>query len=225
VSPASIISRCTIAGSPTKRATENFVCSSALNGQKGIYYSFSWPEHHARALQVDIDSEDALSGAIWDVLVEELDERPAPGPTKEGAKRQRKSRTRENEPSDSGGEDDYTPGEHDESDVDEDVEIVPDSESEPEPEPEEEEVVAVPRTPSRRGRRGRAKTTSTTPRRSPKKAESTVTTPRRPRTVRSVAAPTPHSKAALRARTRTARVQVRPPPLQLSRSHYDALQQ
>ena len=66
---------------------------------------------------------------------------------------------------------------------------------------DDESVVSEPKTPSRKRKRGRVPPTPKTPR-----------TPRRPRADKgSLAQPTPHSKAALRRRKKTA-LAVRPPP-------------
>jgi len=66
----------------------------------------------------------------------------------------------------------------------------------------------VPRTPSKRKRGGHT---------------SAITTPRHKR-IRNLAMPTPHSKAALRARRKKVPLVVKPPPSQMDEEHYKRLQ-
>jgi len=66
----------------------------------------------------------------------------------------------------------------------------------------------VPKTPSKRKRGGQT---------------SAVTTPRHKR-IRNIAMPTPHSKAALRARRKKAALVVKPPPPEMNEEHYKQLQ-
>lgn len=95
--------------------------------------------------------------------------------------------------------DDFRASDAEEDSADEEE---PDPESEEDDGPEDESVIREPKTPSRKRKRGRAiPPTPKTPR-----------TPRRPRADKgSLAHPTPHSKAALRRRKKTA-LAVRPPP-------------
>jgi origin recognition complex subunit 1 len=207
---------------PSTTIALNYVCLSAIDGRRGLYYQFSWESHRERALALDLHTPEAFNGSTWRVLVERLEQR-SPKHKKEPRTKSKQhalpDKASASESSDSGGEDEYAPGSGDEED-----EIVDDSVPESDPEDLDKaanrsitEEVVIPQTPSRRRRRA-----VSTPKRTPKRTA--TATPRKPRG-RALAAPTPHSKAALRARSRNARVHVKPPPPQFMRSHYDALQQ
>ena len=87
---------------------------------------------------------------------------------------------------------------------------VPDTESDAPVEPVDSEfdLDDVPKTPSKRKRGGQT---------------SAMTTPRHKR-IRTLAMPTPHSKAALRARRKKAPLVVKPPPPEMNEEHYKQLQ-
>lgn len=111
--------------------------------------------------------------------------------------RKRKPSSLDSDGEDEGGEDEEEyEGASEDEDEDEDIVASVSSEEEP-PVSGEDDQEQVPRTPRKRGRR--------------KKSQSIVT-PRK-RSKRTLAAPTPHSKAALRARAkRSKRLGIRPAP-------------
>jgi origin recognition complex subunit 1 len=124
------------------------------------------------------------------------------------------------ESSDEGpAEDVYDPGRDSEASSDEmmDAELSEQDDVSPEDDLDDDDL--EPRTPSKRRGRPRVDGTPRTPRTPRHRGGGAASTPSR--RGRKLAAPTPHSKAALRARKRS--IAVRPPPPQLSREHYRAL--
>lgn len=186
-----------------------FYCRLAMEPRKGIYYEFDWEAHRSSALARPI--EDQVSGKHWKVATQVLSRRQKrPAQTK----RRRLGRTLEKDihsqtESDAGSEF-HDPVQSDDEDNENDIpSTIDDADS-------ETDIQSVktddpPKTPSRK--RKRATITSTS-------------TPRRPHTTK-LAAPTPHSKAALRARARSRKrapaVRLPPPDFQ-TQEHYQQLE-
>lgn len=191
-----------------------FVCGLALNNLKGLYYSLDWKAHYAHATVVSsskarIDSSDWEMGAAWDIAVESPEKQPKQkGPNKRG--QAAKSAPDASAGSAGSGESDASGEEYQasvrsvESDDEPALETAEEHESESAEEPEDEGSI-IPRTPRKRKRSG-----VSSPRRK------ATTTPRK----RTLAMPTPHSKARTR---RAPTAVVRPPPPPLEQAHYQAL--
>jgi origin recognition complex subunit 1 len=183
-----------------------FVCLHAAHPARGLFYEFDWTAHRAAAVAAPTPDAWALvPDELVDIAkVERVTQRTAErarGVKRTGVRSPSK-RARGDAPMDVDESNDdgspadaYDPGRNGGSSDDE---------------PMDAAEADVPQTPSRRGR-GRPRGGGT-PRKPP-------TTPSR--RGRALAAPTPHSKAALRAR-RTA-LTVRPPPPQLAQAHSAAL--
>lgn len=230
---------------PQKDATEGqgiseadrFVCRLAVDPQRGLFYEFVWEAHweHAKAappgdwsrwvvgvndivpetpkpkariikkrkLGTDSESDTSLASPS---------KRPKPArkaPARGKAPTKKKPRTKtiiedeefEPEPSRSPSPSGSSAHPSDASDSDSDADV----------EPEDSNLGTyddIPRTPSKRKRGGQT---------------SATTTPCH-RRVRTLAMPTPHSKAALRARRKQAHLVVRPPPPEMNEEHYNQLQ-
>ena len=218
---------------------DRFVCRSAVNPQRGLFYEFIWEVHreHAKAAQpgdwsrwevgvsnivpetpksktriakrwqAELDSEDEGS----DSSLPSPSKRPKPArkaPTRSRPPAKKKPRTKtiledeEFEPEHSRSPSPSGSSAHP-SDA-------PDTESDSPAEPADSDFDPnddVPRTPSKR-KRGQT---------------SATTTPRHKR-IRNLAMPTPHSKAALRARRKKAPLVIRPPPPEMNEEHYKQLQ-
>ena len=161
----------------------SFYCHLAIDARRGLHYEINWEDHHKHALEVQND----YLGESWDVC---------PQVDKKSRRKRRRASPESDESGDSSTEyidtrekDGNEESESEDSDPGE-VEI----ESDPEPSSGDEERVA-PRTPSK------------------KRKQNTQSTPRLPRRVRqTVAAPTPHSKAALRVRAKRAKLKILPAP-------------
>lgn len=164
-----------------------FCCRSAISSRHGLYYEFTWEEHRAEALATA--DEEYGNGTSWDLVPKE----PVQPKKKEesgiGRKKRRLGPIREEDEEEAGsaiGDGEYR---------DEEVSVQSSDTEEAEvaaSEEEEEEEEDLPRTPSRKRKRA-------------------PSTPRRKRT-NTLAAPTPHSKAALKARANRKRIAVRPLP-------------
>jgi len=214
--PSCILSHCTVSDVPPngprtaptarKRARwttaplkENtlFYCRLAIESRSNIYYDFRWSAHKQRALSSS--NEELSHGTCWHVAVE------APS-LRRRAKRTKLQDIAEESDDDSLRDRDY---EHDVSPSEPDDSLIPaviDNSSDDETtvsEPADE----IPKTPSRKRKRA-----VTTPKSTPSKK-------RAPK----LAAPTPHSKAALRKRSRKA-PNFRVPPPNLTQEHYKQLQ-
>ncbi|KAG6334745.1 hypothetical protein ID866_4346 [Astraeus odoratus] len=218
-----IVSHCTVSiqppkpkEEPTRRAPRSkglapqedeasFYCRFAMDWKRGFYYEFDWEHHRANALAQSI--EEQASGRSWLVSTE--------APTKRTAQMKRR-RLKVVAPSGSESDADSEfrgppDGEEPGSDDDELPSIIEGAESET----DVKSVVTddLPKTPSKKRKRTVA---------SPSKS---ITTPRKPRTTTKLAAPTPHSKAALRARARSRKAPaVRVPPPDLTQEHYRQLE-
>ncbi|KAI0749213.1 P-loop containing nucleoside triphosphate hydrolase protein [Daedaleopsis nitida] len=218
VSSSSILGPCKVSSSSSAAAvphrskddssSDDFFCQSALNPQRGIYYELNWDAFREDAMRALAErDENKPEGVRWpddDLWTVKLKPESKPkraAKDKKGSgrgsprKRRRVGRKddseSESEVDDSADEFRAGSAHEDEDDGEE-----PDSEEES----EVESVVSEPKTPSRKRKRG-VPSTPKTPR-----------TPRRPRADKgSLAQPTPHSKAALRRRKKTA-LAVRPPP-------------
>ncbi|KAI0787282.1 P-loop containing nucleoside triphosphate hydrolase protein [Fomes fomentarius] len=221
--PATVILLpCTISSSstaalPSRQSKDvepaiDFFCRLACDPQKGLYYEHHWDSFREEALRALSADDHALSEVpwpnddLWAVKLKPQPKRPRQADDKgvQGRrKRRRIARKADASGSDSQSEDgDDSADDFHASDAEESAdEEEPDPKSE-EDDSEDESVVSEPKTPSRKRKRGRAiPPTPKTPR-----------TPRRPRADKgSLAHPTPHSKAALRRRKKTA-LAVRPPP-------------
>ncbi|TFK49740.1 P-loop containing nucleoside triphosphate hydrolase protein [Heliocybe sulcata] len=230
-----------------------FYCGSAIDARRGLYYIFDWERHKEAALaivtddptntshwDVAVDDTDILhanntstskrnaptrsrgSPKKWNTradvpskaddedVVPETDQesaRNSPAPAnRRGRPKKRKAKT-----------DDFVEREESESEDNYQVDDVK-AESASEEEHEEEEPLEedLPKTPSKK----RQRTAPSAPRtpRTPK------TPKRRADATQKLAAPTPHSKAALRARARRkSAVAVRPPPPEATQSLATAL--
>ncbi|KAG2038961.1 P-loop containing nucleoside triphosphate hydrolase protein [Suillus americanus] len=211
--PSCILSHCTISEvpqtTPTARKRSNwisttaeenklFYCRLAIESRSNIYYDFHWAAHRQQALGSSI--EDLANGTCWHVAVETTSSR-----------RRTKKRTKLQDIAEESGDDpvrdrDY---ENDEPPSEPDDHLIPsvfDDASDNET-TLSGPIDDIPKTPSRKRKRALS---------TPK------STPSNKRALK-LAAPTPHSKAALRKRTRKAPA-VRVPPPNLSQEHYNQLQ-
>ncbi|KAG0706716.1 P-loop containing nucleoside triphosphate hydrolase protein [Suillus ampliporus] len=213
LSPSCILSHCTVSEvphtAPTVRKRHNwiiatsedntlFYCRLAIESRSNIYYDFNWAAHKQQSLSSS--NEDLANGTCWHVAVEATPSR-----------RRTKKRTKLQDIAEESGDDsvrdrDY---ENDELPSEPDDHLIP---SVVDDASDSEAAVSVPtddipKTPSRKRKR-----TSSTPKSTPSKK-------RAPK----LAAPTPHSKAALRKRSRKAPA-VRVPPPNLTQEHYRQLQ-
>ncbi|KAI9000488.1 P-loop containing nucleoside triphosphate hydrolase protein [Trametes punicea] len=219
--PSAILAHCTVSASPSHGVTSpkdatpgDLYCRQAVDPMRGLYYEFQWDTFRLQALAHSAEGQDAdlaewPNDDVWAVkpavqASSNVNGRVSP------RKRRRIEHDAEDDRSESSGDasaDEFEAPLNDESDADDRK----DDDAE-----EEEGVVAElePRTPSRRKRRRAGTSNPRTPRtpRTPRRvAPITTTTPRRRAKDTSLAQPTPHSKAALRRRKKTA-LAVRPPP-------------
>ncbi|KAG1870761.1 P-loop containing nucleoside triphosphate hydrolase protein [Suillus subalutaceus] len=211
--PSCILSHCTISEAPqtapTARKRSNwigataeenklFYCRLAIESRSNIYYDFHWAAHKQQAL--GSSNEDLANGTCWHVAVETT---PSRRRTKKRTKLQDIAEESGDDPvRDRDYEDDEPPSEPDDHLIPSLVDDTSDNEttlSRP--------IDDIPKTPSRKRKR----------------ALSTLkSTPSKKRALK-LAAPTPHSKAALRKRSRKAPA-VRVPPPNLTQEHYNQLQ-
>ncbi|EGN92383.1 hypothetical protein SERLA73DRAFT_172955 [Serpula lacrymans var. lacrymans S7.3] len=182
----------------------HFHCHFAVDSARGLYYQFDWEAHRQQALTLSVDLEEQTNGQSWDVGIQ-----TASNKLRLEKKQKRDDDSDQSEDVGSGEEYQTSETSADELDM---LPMRSKGLSEPESVIEEEELIDnIPRTPSRK----RKRTIS-----SPSKA-----TPRRKRT-QNLAAPTPHSKAAIRAREKRGRkaTSVRLPPPDFTQEHYRQLQ-
>lgn len=219
---------------------DRFVCRSAVDAQRGLFYEFVWEAHreHAKAAppgdwsrwavgvsnvvpdtpkpkarttkkrKADTDSEaDESETSLQSPSKRPKRGRKAPArgrvPVKKKPRTKATAEDEDFEPvaSRSSSPSASSARPSDASDADSDVDV----------EPEDSDLDLdddVPKTPSRRKRGGRT---------------SATTTPRHKR-VRTLAMPTPHSKAALRARRKQTTLVAKPPPPEMNEEHYKQLQ-
>lgn len=187
----------TLAGADQKNTT--FYCRSAIDSRKGIYYEFDWEERRSLAMSRPV--EEQVSGKPWVVPIEvPSGQRARLAQTQ--SKQRRQKRALPQTESDAGSE--YQGSSVSREDAkDEDLFSVAGVESEDDIVIliSDSDVDDVPRTPRKR-RRTTVLSLSKSPR-----------TPRKRARAAQLAAPTPHSKAALRARARSRKtLSVRLPP-------------
>ncbi|KAH7884236.1 P-loop containing nucleoside triphosphate hydrolase protein [Phlebopus sp. FC_14] len=218
--PSNIIGHCTVSDKLSTQRVESesssrrraraqagndnisdFFCRLALDSRKGLYYEFNWTSHKAHALSSPV--EEQASGKCWNVAV------MLPSRKRQTQKRPRLTRVvEEDEMSTRDGDEDYEYREPAEDEEEDNTPSTASVEVESEPDVHSEILEDVPKTPSKKRKR-----TISTP---------SKTTPRKNRTPK-LAAPTPHSKAALRKRGRKA-PGVRVPPPDFTQEHYKQLQ-
>ncbi|KAF9559279.1 P-loop containing nucleoside triphosphate hydrolase protein [Agrocybe pediades] len=173
-----------------------FYCRLALDSRRGLYYTFDWEQHHRDALQrtrpptndAGPSSKQDIAyiwgqGDTWDVVEEKQEKAKKKAPVI-----RQKHEVEESEEEDIDDED-YEGGSDERSEVHEDVEMDPEDEDDEdggEHEKDEDMADGEPRTPSRK-RRGRP-----------------LSTPHKSKRSKTLAQPTPHSKAALARRKRAA---------------------
>ncbi|OJA08263.1 hypothetical protein AZE42_02066, partial [Rhizopogon vesiculosus] len=215
--PSCILSHCTISDVPpdglstvrtarkrgswvtaTSEGNTQFYCRLAIESRSNIYYDFNWAAHKQRALSSS--NEDLAEGTCWHVAVE------APSSSRRAKKRTKLQAIVEERDDDSARDRDY---EYDEPPSEPDDPLVPSTIDDAS---DNETTISgptddIPKTPSRKRKR-----TLSTPKSTPSKK-------RAPK----LAAPTPHSKAALRKRGRKAAA-FRVPPPNLTQEHYKQLQ-
>lgn len=221
--PSSVVCHCTVTDLPPKenstqvassRPTRStnfrqngvtlFYCRFALDSRKGLYYDFAWGHHKQRALSES--DEEQVSGRSWNVPVESPRQK-----TTRAQKRPRLKRIIEADESSTRETDtDYEYQEPLEDGDDDELPITGADGLDSEPDAHCEVFEdGLPKTPSRKRKR-----TVSTP---------SKTTPRKSRSNK-LAAPTPHSKAAIRKRNDRKGAVVRVPPPDLTREHYKQLQ-
>lgn len=189
VTPNEIRSRCTVGSKPAARRrrkgsdsgsgsddeNDSFECTHAVDPAKGIYYRFDWEKHRAATLKLGSQDDEGA----WNVHVSEPIQKP---------KQRMQDEVDEAEESGDDSEDDFHLEESEEGSEDE-LALAESDAMELDSIPEEDEEGledlndVVSRTPSKR--KGKTRTVKSTPSRSRKQSK---------------AAPTPHSKAALRLR-------------------------
>ena len=185
LTPSYILQHCTVGGQKLEDISDdNFYCKSAINAQRGLYYKLDW-EHHRRTALASKNVE----GDPWTVEAkDEIKDKPSRSKSSSPKKRPIKKESSDEEGEDiSDDEYSHRPSTEDKESSEDDMETIEWSEC------EDEDDNQISLTPSKRKRM---------------KAQST---PKRPR--RTLAAPTPHSKAALRARRKRANtVAIKPRP-------------
>ncbi|KAG9089988.1 Origin recognition complex, subunit 1 [Ceratobasidium sp. 370] len=214
----------------------DFLCLSAHDAQRGIYYDFSWELFRKDALKLSASSRkyDDFDGEGWNLPVDgtipmrkakPASATPKPKPTKQTPKAAKpkpsapttptKSTSRsssfvpvyKDDPdsgsdtsSSTGGSDVYEPVGNEHEDVEEFVdEDVPDDLGEGEDPATDEEAEGEGEDSPQTPRKARPGATSPSKRGRPRKQDDGLKTPSKPR-VKRIAAPTPHSKAALKKR-------------------------
>ncbi|KIJ60349.1 hypothetical protein HYDPIDRAFT_117246 [Hydnomerulius pinastri MD-312] len=227
--PSHIVCHCTVTGTPPKRQDEaapfnrtrvlafkqddtaDFYCRLALDSRKGLYYDFHWPEHKLNALSSPV--EDQMSGRCWKVAVQPTRKRTQPLSTQKRPRLRKVPEADEQSTQASDTDYEYREPLHEGDDDDElpSLTAVDATDSEPDLQSElfEDTLDDVSKTPSRKRKR-----TASTPSKS---------TPRKPRAPK-LAAPTPHSKAAIRKRNSRKAPTVRVPPPDLTQEHYKQLE-
>ena len=187
------------ASAAAANALDEYYCGSAIDARRGLYYKLNWEDHRVNALDCDND----MDGKPWivNVTVEP-----------KGRKRGRKKREVKGEDEDpDDGEEDGDSGdeyaastdredEEDEEDLKEDDRVsLPDDERLETIDENDDDENPFLRTPSKKRRVVKSNAFET-----PKKRRYTKAS--------TLAAPTPHSRAALRARAKTKRKAFRPAP-------------
>ncbi|KAJ2973019.1 hypothetical protein NUW54_g12146 [Trametes sanguinea] len=214
--PSAILAHCSVSADPAKAVSapqdatpDVLYCRQAVDPMRGFYYQFQWDTFRLRALahnpaQSDGESAEWPNDGIWAVkAATAAKSRAEPSGRESPRKRRRVAHDDDDcsESSDDASGDEFEAPLNDESEEDENIDDDNDDVAELEP-----------RTPSRRKRKRAGTSTPRTPRTPRRTGSATATTPRRGRAPQdaSLAHPTPHSKAALRRRKKTA-LAVRPP--------------
>ncbi|TRM64559.1 P-loop containing nucleoside triphosphate hydrolase protein [Schizophyllum amplum] len=160
---------------------EKFYCTHAINSARGLYYDLDWDEHSANATAVSSSSGDVEAlgrGEEWDIVPDHQENKTLHPKTR--------TRARQEVSDDSDSDDDAALDDefatHSDSDDDDELPVVDLNASDDDEDPSDDED-PTPHTPSRRKR---------------KRGAPAASSPRKRR--RTVAQPTPHSKAALRKR-------------------------
>ncbi|KAH0828017.1 P-loop containing nucleoside triphosphate hydrolase protein [Lanmaoa asiatica] len=221
--PSSVVRHCTVTDLPPKENSTQvassrysnlvnfrqnditlFYCRFALDSRKGLYYDFIWKHHKGRALSES--DEEQTSGRAWNVPVESPRQK-----TSRAQKRPRlKKITEADESLTRETNTDYEYQEPVEEGDDDELPITAADDLDSEPGARSEVLEDdLPKTPSRK----RKRTVSTPSKSTPRKSRSNK-----------LAAPTPHSKAAIRKRNNHKAAVVRVPPPDLAREHYKQLQ-
>ncbi|TDL25739.1 P-loop containing nucleoside triphosphate hydrolase protein [Rickenella mellea] len=157
---------------PAPNVDEPLFCGLAVDGRRGLFYEFTWESHQAEAMSAENDEV----GTSWAVPVEDM----------ETVKQCDESEDASDETGEEADDDDSQSHEdEDNPDADEVDELLEDPPTSEEEE-EDDGDFPIPRTPSKR-----------------RKATQQTSTPRPPKRRKvKTAIPTPHSKAALKARAR-----------------------
>ena len=194
LSPHAVLGQCIVTSS--KRAkdqrsvkikgisglTDQFYVESAIDALRGLYYELNWDAHKKSALENDEDED----GSSW-VVVTTLGPKKAKRAAEVARCRNARPESSEDE-AESGEEYKQQSSEEEEVEDDEGEALSEGNVSAEEVEDEEVAIVEnVPRTPSKKRKR-------TAQFKTPRKTK---------RQKRTIAAPTPHSKAALRAREKS----------------------
>ncbi|KAL7278893.1 hypothetical protein ACG7TL_006724 [Trametes sanguinea] len=217
--PSAILAHCSVSADSGKAASssqdaapDDLYCRQAVDPMRGFYYDFKWDTFRLRALaqnpaEAGAESTEWPNDAIWAVKAATA-VKPRAEPHRREIPRKRRRVAHDDDDDRSESSDDASGDEfeaplndNDESEEEEDIN-----------EDDDDVAELEPRTPSRRKRKRAGTTTPRTPRTPRRTASATATTPRRGRPPKdaSLAHPTPHSKAALRRRKKTA-LAVRPP--------------
>lgn len=218
---------------------ETFYCRLLVNNQKGLFYRFDWKRHWEIALQSRPSRSDSKFGLgkewevqVQDMNLEALDQKAGGGRGALATGRQKLDRIHEEgegqngQNSESEEEDDSADeykDKHGEDNLSDQSSLAPDASDDDEPAEEEDEDVhasdRIPKTPTKKRKRTAPSPATSRPRSPRKKPAATpASTPRKPKRT-AIAQPTPHSKAAIKARARKTRA----PPRRLPGLSLDLL--
>lgn len=173
-------------------AGEKFYCGIAVDSQRGLFYELDWRRHRDHALSLCPETGGVAewgTGSSWRVSVE------IPKKTRSATLRKIDEERDGDDDDDEYKADNQNVSDHSDSET-----LTHDHVSE-----DDESAPTLPRTPSKKRKR-----TFSTPTK-PRTNTTPRSTPRKP--TRSIAQPTPHSKAALRRRARKVTVRAPPPEL------------
>ncbi|KAL1740855.1 P-loop containing nucleoside triphosphate hydrolase protein [Schizophyllum fasciatum] len=164
---------------------EKFYCTHAINSVRGLYYDLDWDEHRANARAAQSpkggDADVLGKGEEWNIVPDhQLDK---PKPRRRGRAKGEDSDSDDDNNESDASEDAYAGGHSDSDSEDDELPVIAADVSDGGEEEPSDEDDTVPHTPSRRKR---------------KRGAVSATSPRKKR--RTIAQPTPHSKAALRKR-------------------------
>lgn len=192
----------------SRSSAGSFYCALAVDQRRGLFYEFVWEDHRRRALE---EAEDTWNdgGTVWNVAVNDGVKRvkkEVATVLKKAVKVGSKKRKLDDENDDENDHELPVIEEESEEDDADEVEFallsesddddesdseLQEEEKEDSTEDEEDDDFDEPKTPSKSRKRKRSTTTT------PRKSIAGPSTPRRPRTQRTLAQPTPHSRAAL----------------------------